>query len=656
MNMATTTVYQPGNAEVDRPAWRGRLVHRKGHIGPVGLGLLALVIVVTLVMVSARVFAYPGMPLPDWIGFAGLQQFGGFLNQSLTLEWVPPADRAKIIYLLTLPTAALMITLARLTFGIRIMGFRSILLAVGFQEIGVIPSLALTAAVVGMVLLARPAMRRIQLPLFARIAAILSLAAIFMVGALILGPWLRSEWIWSVAFFPVIILAMLAEGVAGTMTQHSGLAAAWRAGWTVAVALLIAAVNQIPALRELVLHCPELMVLQLAGIVLVSEFLDTRLLQEWPARLSNSTDTSQPAKQRLSGKAAPGDATSLTEDRQAFARIAVVRNRSNTGVIGRLGVEGPSNSVQSIQHVVDALRDEGYLVKVFEGDMSLLGELQAFLPPDKVTQGPGGMVLNLATGIQGSGRFSQIPAMLELAGVAYTGPDAIGQMRMLDRYVFLSLLQQADVPVPRFKLVSSRLDDTGDLEYPLVVRPRCEPDAKRTVVRNHRRELTVAVDRITQQYRQEAIVETFFDGPEIRVSLLGNHALECLPLLQIDATGTTKVCPAPIGARLEEQIRAIAQRAYVAAGCRDYARVDVRLTQFNEPRVVQIQHLDMFARKGSFASAAEAGGYPLRKLMRRIVESAWSRYMSEPGKAIHIKDNVVKLPTPRLAEGGSAAA
>ena len=85
--------------------------------------------------------------------------------------------------------------------------------------------------------------------------------------------------------------------------------------------------------------------------------------------------------------------------------------------------------MSSVQHVVDALRQQGYKVKVFEGDLTLLHELQSFLAPHPRTGAPGGVVLNLSAGIQGRGRFGHVPAMLEMAGVAYSGPDPIAHTR-----------------------------------------------------------------------------------------------------------------------------------------------------------------------------------------------------------------------------------
>lgn len=625
-------------ATLSTPAGWRRYVHQKHHIGPVGLSVLGLLACVPIFMILARLSAYPDMTLWALPGVDSLQQFGVWLNQSLTLAWVPPADRWTILYLLLLPSAALLITVARLTFGLRILSFRSILIAVGFQEIGIIPSLVLMAVVVATVVLVRPTMRRIRLPLYARVAVIMCVAVGIMVGALFVGPWLRSEIIWNVAFFPVIILAMLAEGIAKTMDRDNSVTAAWRASWTVVVALMIAGFSQIPAVREFMLHFPEIMITQLAAIVFVSEFLDFRLWQDVPAALHRRFNKGE-----------------HSEPRQA--RIAVVRNRWNTGVIGRLGVPAAAKGrTQSIQPVIDVLRDAGFTVEVFEGDMALLRALREFIPPDPRSGAPGGIVLNLATGIQGAGRYAHVPALLELAGIAYTGPDPIAQARLSDRYLLLSLLRQARVATAPFRLMSSGYCDVGSLRFPLTVRPRCEPDSGAVRVRN-KQELERAIRHVEQRYGQPALIEEILEGCEIRVAILGNDRLECLPLLQTDTSGNGKLCPAPIDARLAERIREYAQRAYIASGCRDYARIDVRLTPGGDPCVHQIQTHGIFARRGSVARAAHVAGYPFAALMQRIIEISWRRY----GGSDHVKQQPLKQadtdkpPTQILSNGRVAA-
>ncbi|MFO7541437.1 MAG: 7TM domain-containing protein [Thiobacillus sp.] len=597
--------------------------------------LLLLLAGATLLMGLARVLAAPGVAMPDFVLFQELRQFGAAINDSLTLKWVPPADRQTVIYLVLLPTGALLITIARLTFGLRVLGYRSILIAVGFQEIGIVPSLVVMAAVLGIIALLRPTMRRVRLPLYARVSMILGITACMMVAALFVGSWLRSELIWSLAFFPVIITAMMAESIAGTLDRHNAATAIWRLVWTLVLALLLFGLMNSPAVLDIALHFPELMLTQLVAIVLISEYLDLRLLQDWQSHGS---------VRAIAGWLGMGLPTRK-------ARVAVVRNRWHHGVIARLGPAAPAKArVSSVQHLVDGLRDEGYVVKVFEGDMDLTRELWKFLPPNPRTGAPGGVVLNLAAGIQGHARFSHVPALLEMAGLAYTGPDPMGHARLQDRFALLSMLQQASVPVPPFRLLDGRSGlGPADLAFPLLVRPCNETEVAAILVKTPD-ELGKAVEQIHRR-GQQTLVECWHSEPEFRVTLMGNEPVECLPLMQVESAGKKRMCPAAIDETLADRIHACARSAYAATGCRDYARIDLRLDTAGKPCVVGIHAQEILARKGSVATMIEAAGLGWGGFARIIIELAAARNGAEAA-GMPPPDNVVPLTRGTIAATG----
>lgn len=304
----------------------------------------------------------------------------------------------------------------------------------------------------------------------------------------------------------------------------------------------------------------------------------------------------------------------------------MVRNQASN-IIGRLGPQTPARyRSKSVQRPVDALREQGFQVKVLEGDVTLLRELAAYLPPHPSHGSPGGIVLNLATGVQGHGRFSHVPAMLELAGIPYTGPGPVAHARLTDRFALLTLLGEAQVSVPRCRTVSDPLAFV-DLDFPLAVRPRLEPDASRIVVRNRSR-LQAAIREIRRAHAQPAVVEEIVRGRRILACLLGNERIECLPLLEDSEDERTRVCPAPLDAAQAEKVRECARNAFVAAGCRDYARIDLRLSSFGEPFVLDVRWVDLFDRRGAFVTAAAAAGYTFPNLMRRIVDEAAHRYLA----------------------------
>jgi D-alanine-D-alanine ligase len=605
------------------PWWRG-IVRRKGNIGSATLLALAGLACIPLVLAFSRVLALPGGESFQWIGSGWLRSIGDLLNQHLTLDWVPPHDRSSILYLVLLPTGAVLITLTRLTLGIRVLGMRAILMAIGFRASGLIPSLALLGVVIGLIGAIRPWTRRAQLPMYARISMILCMAALVMVGALMVGPWVHSDAVWSVAFFPVIIMAMFAEGIAKTIEQEDTVTAAWRGTLTISLALVIAAIGG--PVSRFVYRFPELMLSQLIALVFIAEFLDARLLEEWPARLSRLVAGTRPWF-------------------QTKPKVAVVRSRDTSEVVAPLGRPAPSKYRKySVREPVAALREQGFEVRVFEGDVTLFRALTSFIPPHPRRGTPGGIVFNLAPGVQGEGRFAHVPAMLELAGLPYTGPGPLALARIADRSALLVMLGQAAVAVPDHESIR----DGGApvrLSFPLAARPQFEPDARRVIVRDAKA-LERAVQRIRRRYAQGTVVEEIVRGRRISVSLLGNGKPEVLPLVECSSRRGGHVCPALLDETIAEQVRACARAAFAAAGCRDCAEVDIRLTRFGKPVVVEIRCFDLLDKSGPFVRAAETAGYTFNGLMRRIVDEAAKRYIatpSEPRKRKPKKSAVVSL-------------
>src|SRR5688572_5117865 len=425
------------------------LVRPKGNLGTSGKVVLLLLACVPLLLVLSRIAAYPEVAGQG--GFlAFLRPLGLVLNNHWSLTWLPAIQRPTVLYLLMIPTGALIIALARLTFGLRVFGLRAILIAIGFQAIGVVPSVMLIGAVIAVTVAVRPAMQRLRLPLFARVTVILSLCSALMVVALLGGPLIKSEMLWSVAFFPVIITAMLAEAVAKSITNDSTVTAAWRVGWTIVVAGIIAAIGRTGPAANLMLTFPELMLLQIAAIIVIAEYFDWRLMEGVPEKLERVLE-----KKDWSMWWAP-----------PTPRIAVVRNPRPLLSRPENGVE---NSNRSLQQLVRALRDEGAVVRVFDGDANLLRELEKFLPADSRTGARRGLVLNLATGVQGIGMPTHIPAMLELAGIAYSGPDPVVQGHLLDRSTLMSRLQRAGLNVPNCWRLGNI--NPEELSFPLWIYP-----------------------------------------------------------------------------------------------------------------------------------------------------------------------------------------
>jgi D-alanine-D-alanine ligase len=84
------------------------------------------------------------------------------------------------------------------------------------------------------------------------------------------------------------------------------------------------------------------------------------------------------------------------------------------------------------------------------------------------------------------------------------------------------------------------------------------------------------------------------------------------------------ICPARVSKRVAQKVAQVCLRAYRVCGCRDYARLDVRL-KGAQPFVLEVNPNPDLTEGVSFMESAEHAGYPFAKALRRIVEMALAR-------------------------------
>jgi D-alanine-D-alanine ligase len=260
--------------------------------------------------------------------------------------------------------------------------------------------------------------------------------------------------------------------------------------------------------------------------------------------------------------------------------------------------------------------------------------------------------LNIAEGYGGRNREAWAPVLLEMAQVPALGSDALTLSLSLDKVWAVALVAAAGVPVPAQACADSAAEAeklTLPGEFPLFVKPRWEGTAKgiRPTSRvADRAALAREVERIARDYRQPALIEPFFAGPEYTVTVIGNDPPRALPALQraLDpdtriglhaveapatpagvAGGAEPCLPGRLDGDLEAQLGDLAIRAYRALECRDFARADFRLDAAGVPHFLEMNPLPTFAPEGSFGILAELAGRPFDDLLAEVVRGGLER-------------------------------
>jgi hypothetical protein len=227
--------------------------------------ILALLFVVPLSLMAAK---WPALPTSE------------FLMKHCSLRTLPPAMQRTVSHILFVPLGAILVVFFRLTLGIRVLGpFRSILLAIAFQITGIPLGLVFLVVTVAVLLALRRPVQVMRLPYFGRISVLLSGVALLMVLGILSGTWLQQDSLHRVAYFPMIVLCLIVDAIGKTVAKEGLRSALWRSTMTVLVAVLLALLAAIQALKHLLLCFPELLIAQIGCIVLISKFLAWRQLQ-----------------------------------------------------------------------------------------------------------------------------------------------------------------------------------------------------------------------------------------------------------------------------------------------------------------------------------------------------------------------------------------
>jgi D-alanine-D-alanine ligase len=269
------------------------------------------------------------------------------------------------------------------------------------------------------------------------------------------------------------------------------------------------------------------------------------------------------------------------------------------------------------------------------------------------------IVFNIAEGAFGVSREAQIPAMLDMLQIPYSGSDALTLAICLDKARTKEILSYYKIPTAKF-FVADKVEDADNhnLTYPVIVKPISEGSGKgifASSLVNNQSDLKREVERITKEYSQSALVEEFLTGREFTVAILGNNsdtkilpAIEMrydkypegvLPLYSYEAkwildtkenTFDVFDCPANIDKNLEEKINKVSLDTYNVLRCRDWSRIDLRLDRNGIPNIIEINPLPGIIpdpnENSSFPKAARAAGIEYNDMINSVLAAAIKRY------------------------------
>lgn len=312
--------------------------------------------------------------------------------------------------------------------------------------------------------------------------------------------------------------------------------------------------------------------------------------------------------------------------------------------------EAEFDSVEVINGVIETLKKLGHQVFPVEANDD------AYLNLKKL-QGKVDLVLNIAEGLRGRDREAQIPAILEILGIPYTGGSPLAYALGLDKIKCKEIWSFYKIPTPKWQESNSHeLKPFGELSFPVMVKPYAEGSSKGIFKDNlvfDKEKLDLTIKKISQDFKQKVLVEEYLPGREFTVGVLGTPP-KVLPIIEVtfndlppdmpkfdhyeakwiydspEKKADPLVCPAKIDEILKAKIEKIVLEGFMVLGLKDWARFDIRLDKSGEPNLIEVNCppgiIPDPKENSRFPRAARTVGLEFPQMLEAILESACKRY------------------------------
>ncbi|KMY66748.1 D-alanine--D-alanine ligase [Desulfocarbo indianensis] len=304
------------------------------------------------------------------------------------------------------------------------------------------------------------------------------------------------------------------------------------------------------------------------------------------------------------------------------------------------------DSPATVDAIEQALRGLGYRT-------DRIGNLKSLV--ERLAQGARwDLVFNIAEGLNGFGRESQVPALLDYFSVPYTFADPLTLALTLHKGMAKRVVRDQGLPTPGFAVVENEAQAAAvDLPFPLFAKPVAEGTGRGVTPLSKvedRARLVAVCRELLARYQQPVLVETFLPGREFTVGVLGTGpearalgVMEVELLAQAEAGVYSYVnkeeCESRVRYFLADDAQArraaeVALQAYRALGCRDAGRVDLRCDAKGLPHFLEVNPLaGLHPEHSDLPILCSLAGVTFRELIEGVVDSACRRLPPASGLA-----------------------
>lgn len=301
------------------------------------------------------------------------------------------------------------------------------------------------------------------------------------------------------------------------------------------------------------------------------------------------------------------------------------------------------DSPETVELIAASLEAGGHTVVMLGGGKEFLGNILH----EKLD-----FVFNIA---EGRGKYrsreAQVPSILEILDIPYSGSDPQSLTICLDKPLAKELVALAGVRTPKWRVINARQElyhiDGCDFPFPAIIKPAYEGSSKgirlTSVVESPKQAIEV-IESLLEKYQQPVMMEEFITGDEVTLGIIGNSPSKVLGMMRIlpkrrDVYFVYSLevkrnyldlveyeCPARLNQKVLQNLEVCALNAFEALKCRDFARLDFRVSPEGVPYFLEINPLPGLGAHSDLVIMARKLGWTHKELMAGVLNAALERY------------------------------
>ena len=301
------------------------------------------------------------------------------------------------------------------------------------------------------------------------------------------------------------------------------------------------------------------------------------------------------------------------------------------------------DSSETVGLIATSLEAEGHTVTMLGGGREFVGKILR----EKVD-----FVFNMAEG-RGTyrSREAQVPSILEMLDIPYSGSDPQCLAISLDKPLTKKLVALEGVSTPKWCVINDKQElrqiESCRFPFPAIIKPAYEGSSKgirlTSVVEDAKQAIEV-IESLLEKYHQPAMMEKIIMGDEVTVGIIGNSPPRVLGMMRVLPKQkndyflyTLEVkrnylelvdyeCPAGLEEKVLRRLQISSLKAFQTLGCRDFARLDFRISPAGVPYFLEINPLPGLGGHSDLVIMAKKMGWSHRQLISAVLNAALERY------------------------------